>query len=386
MFGVGWGANQFSPLATVYAHHAHLPSKTFAALVGIYAAGLIPALLVSGWLSDRHGRRWVLVRAAAVSITATLILIVDPVRAELLGAGRVLAGIASGAAFVAGSAWVKELSSAAPEGAGARRAAIALSAGFGIGPLVSGIVAQWGPWPTVLPYVPHLLLMTVALTLVWGCPETVPTGVTAAGPRTLIPPTVWTRAFLLGVAAWAPWVFGAATISFVTAAKLAASHAGGVPIAFAGAVAGITLLTGVVVQPYARRLGRRGRAWPPSVGLLLVVLGFGTTAWLADSGGSGYQVALMVPVALLLGSAYGMLLVAGLLEAQRLANPAELAGVVAVFYTLIYLGFAAPYLLEVLSGGIHYAAWLLVGAAVALLTVPVVLYAVAAPRAGQASS
>ncbi len=96
---------------------------------------------------------------------------------ELLYAGRFLAGVCSGAAFAAGTAQIKELSIApydpgAGEQAGARRAAIALSAGFGLGALVAGLVAQWAPDPLVVAYVPHLIVMAVAMALLLGAPET----------------------------------------------------------------------------------------------------------------------------------------------------------------------------------------------------------------------
>ncbi|SBW22943.1 putative membrane protein [Candidatus Protofrankia californiensis] len=232
------------------------------------------------------------------------------------------------------------------------------------------MVAQWLPAPMVLPYVPHLIVLVPAAALVWGCADSAFELV----PRTwLVPPVVWTRAFLLGVAPWAPWVFGAATTSFVTAARLASDGAGGMPIAFSGTVAAGTLLTGVLVQPPARRLGHRDAALLPVTGLVLCAVGLVLTAGVAGDDGSRGQLLLIVPVALLLGAAYGILLIAGLLAVERLVPPAELAGTVAVFYVLIYLGFAAPYVLTLLSGGTRYVPWLMGGAAVALLTVPVVV-------------
>jgi hypothetical protein len=44
----------------------------------------------------------------------------------------------------------------------------------------------------------------------------------------------------------------------------------------------------------------------------------------------------------ILGVGYGMALVSGLAEVQRIARPDELAGLTAVFYSLCYLGFAVP--------------------------------------------
>ena len=74
------------------------------------------------------------------------------------------------------------------------------------------------------------------------------------------------------------------------------------------------------------------------------------------------------PSAIVFGSTYGLCLVAGLVEVQRIANDRALASLTAVFYALTYLGFAAPYGLAV---GAHFAAYsvlLGIGAILALAT------------------
>jgi Ca2+/H+ antiporter len=48
--------------------------------------------------------------------------------------------------------------------------------------------------------------------------------------------------------------------------------------------------------------------------------------------------------AVLLGLAYGLCLVSGLRQAEQMAAPDERGAVVACYYALAYLGFAAPYL------------------------------------------
>ena len=69
----------------------------------------------------------------------------------LLYAGRFVVGLGSGAAFSAGTTWLRELSLLAPGNAdsarAARRAAVAMTTGFAVGPLLSGMLAQWAPAP-----------------------------------------------------------------------------------------------------------------------------------------------------------------------------------------------------------------------------------------------
>jgi MFS family permease len=178
MFGVAWGANQFSSLLLAYRLHAGISEKTADALFGVYALGLIPALLVLGPISDARRRRTIVAAAGLLSVLATAALIAGEHALSLLYVGRFLAGVCSGAAFAAGTAQITELPVApydplAGEQAGARRAAIALSAGFGLGALVAGLVAQWAPDPLIVAYVPHLIAKAVTLPLLIGTPETI---------------------------------------------------------------------------------------------------------------------------------------------------------------------------------------------------------------------
>ncbi len=50
--------------------------------------------------------------------------------------------------------------------------------------------------------------------------------------------------------------------------------------------------------------------------------------------------------AVLFGLAYGLCLVPGLRQAEHMANPNERGAVIACYYALAYLGFAAPCLVD----------------------------------------
>src|SRR3954453_11747417 len=372
MFAIGWGANQFVSVLVAYREHSGLSVGTVDALVGAYAVGLIPAVLVLGPVSDRSGRAAVLRIAAIVSLAATAVLMLGALWA--LYAGRLLAGWASGAAFAAGSAWVEELSAApwdpAPRpGAGARRAAMSLTVGFGLRPVVAGLLAQWAPDPLVTAYVPHVLVVLAVIVPLWRAPETVTASAQPAGSllsglrvRSAADPV-----FRRSVAPVAPWVFGSATVSIAVLPGLVTATTAGWTVAFNALIAGVTLGTGFAVQP----LGRRIAAADPRRGVA-AGLGAVTAGLLGAAGAAALASPVLVGVAaVVLGGGYGCCLVAGLLQTQRIAPPGELAGLTAVYYALTYLGFAVPVVLAGLAHWTTYAVLLLALAGLAVVTLAV---------------
>ena len=380
LLGIGWGANQITPMLLVYRHALGLGTGTLEAVFGVYALGLIPGLLIAGPLSDARGRRAVVVPAVAMSLVASVLLTGATLSVVLLFAGRLLAGVSSGAAFGAGTAWLRETSlpplGTASDHTAARRAAVAMTAGFALGPLVSGIVAQWAPSPTVLPYLPHLAVMAVVWVLLRRAPETVTAGRRRV-PR-LSTPGLRSRRFRTVVAPMAPWVFAAPAIAFALLPSLAGAGQAANGIALTAAIAALCALAGILVQPLARRLDLRpGRNRAAAAGLLVLAAGLVLGAVTAHA----REVWLLVPSAIVLGCAYGMCLVAGLVEVQRLAGSNGAAGLTAIYYALTYLGFAAPYLIVLGTHLASYTVLLAVAALLALGTAALITRAAAGEQA-----
>jgi MFS family permease len=368
LFGAAWGSNQFTPMLLVYRQQLGLATGTLEAMFGFYALGLIPGLLIAGPLSDARGRRPVVLASAVLSLAGTLSLVIAGDTLALLFAGRFLIGLGSGAAFGAGTAWLRELSRPpfgdVTDHSAARRGAVAMTVGFAVGPLVSGVLAQWAPDPGVIPYLPHVVLMLAVLALVPAAPETVARGGGGAIARAL--PSLRHPRFRRVVAPMAPWVFAAPAVAFaLLPSVVGAAHATD-GIALTAVVATVAAMAGVLVQPVARRLDANGTgSRAATLGLSVMVVGLALSAFTAHE----HHVWLLVPSATVLGMGYGLCLVAGLVEAQRLAHPEALAGLTAIFYVLTYLGFAAPYVLTLAAGLASYTTLLLITAGLALLTV-----------------
>lgn len=360
----GWGANQFSPLLGAYRQQLGLSPATVTGLFAVYVVGLIPGLLLGGPGADRYGRKPIVLGANVLSVLATFALMADlPL---LLGIGRFFSGAAMGAVLAAGSAWVKELSNPphdleAPPGAGARRASLLLSAGFGIGGLVAALLAQWVSLLTA--YLPHLVLSAVAIALAVRLPETVPPRVTGGETGVRDP------RFLRLVAPVAPWVFAAPSIGFAVLPGLVEKRLAGFETAYAGVAIVMVLGAGVLIQPVGRRIARRGVLTVAVTGLAGVAAGLLVGVLAAVT--TQPVVALVADV--LLGTGYGLCVTYGLTEIGKIAPPSGLARLSAIFWALTYVGFCAPYVFTLLTA-LTTAPVILTGAAV--LTV---LTAVAVP-------
>lgn len=340
LFAVAWGANHFVPLLLVYRAQLALDAAQLALLFGMYALGLVPGLLLAGPVSDRRGRRAVVVPAACVALAASLVLGAGGGSFAALLLGRLLYGLGAGGVMSAGATWVVELSEAdgdAAPGAGARRATIALSAGFGLGPVASGAVAQYLPAPTLVVYAIHVALLGGLLIAARGAPDVGDRAGRGPVLRIELDRAGW-RSFARGVVPMAPFVYGFPAIAVAALPGLLAGALGNAPMAYTGLIAGMTLGAGVVVQPVTRRLA-------PTTGSRLGLLVGAAGLVLAALAVARQLAVLLLAVAPILGAGYGMAMTGGFQTVQRLARPDARGGITGLYYVLTYVGFAAPYLL-----------------------------------------
>jgi MFS family permease len=351
VLAAAWGGNHFSPLLLLYREVDGYSQVQVTLFFAAYVLGLIPGFLVAGPLSDRYGRKPLVAAALALGVAGSVILAVGSASVFWMCAGRLVSGVSVAVAMVAGTSWIKELSEHdAPPATRARRASLTLTAGFGLGAGVSGSLAQWAPAPTLLPYAVHIALSLVAAVPLLRVPETI----TAGSARSLLAglriPARGRRRFTGLVLPMAPWVFAAPALAFVVGPALVADRTGAHRIGFATLAAVVTLVAGAAVQPGVPWLARVTRGRHGVTGLLVCAL---ATALLAA------DAVLLSPVlatatAALFGAAYGICVVAGLVEVQAMADPDSLAGLTGIYWSLTYAGFALPTVLAGLARHLPY--------------------------------
>lgn len=168
-----------SPLYGLYQQRDGFSSFTITLIYGAYAIGVVAALLLAGHVSDWHGRRRILLPAVATSIASAAVFLLWRDVPGLIVA-RIVNGLSVGVVAATATAWLTELHLAAQGRAGAgssplRAQLIATGVnlgGLGLGPLVSGALAQWAGSPLTVPYLVFLVALVVAVAVVALTPET----------------------------------------------------------------------------------------------------------------------------------------------------------------------------------------------------------------------
>ncbi|WP_309647802.1 MFS transporter [Nocardioides sp.] len=355
LLGVAAGTNIPTPLLLIYRDELDMSSTSLTALFGVYALGLVPALSLAGPAADRWGRRRVVLPTAILSALASLLFVTATASEPLLFVVRFLQGAGAGAVFSIGSAWLVETAHRAGRTSGARTAAVTMTGGFAIGPVVAGLIGEWGPWPLVLPYLLHAAFLLLTVAVAWTVEETLLTPrvrMVGAGRGPLRAGTA--RTALLVIAPLAVCVYA-----------FPASAVGGIPVligfpvapvALTGLLAGMTLGMGALAAPLQGRLGARTAPVAAACG----AVGYAATAAAAAVPA---LLLLAVPAACLLGAGGGLALASGLSRLPHVAADGRLGTVSAAYYGFAYLGFATPLLLASFSAYVDVAA-LLAGLAV----------------------
>ncbi|TYQ11486.1 UNVERIFIED_ORG: putative MFS family arabinose efflux permease [Gordonia westfalica J30] len=161
-----------TPLYSLYGEELGFGVATTTVIFGVYAAGVIAALIGFGRWSDVIGRRKLLIAGALLSAaSAVVFLTAGPVWQLLVG--RVLSGLSAG--IYAGAATTAVIELAPPSWRG-RAPAVATAAnigGLGMGPLIAGVLAEYAPDPLYTPFFLDLVLLALAFAGIWRLQETV---------------------------------------------------------------------------------------------------------------------------------------------------------------------------------------------------------------------
>ncbi|WP_435792197.1 MFS transporter [Actinacidiphila glaucinigra] len=336
VFAVGMaGTTLPTPLYGLYREEIGFSELVVTVVFAVYAIGVIAALLVAGDFSDVLGRRPVLLAALGLSLLSAVCFLFQN-GLPLLFAGRLLSGFSAGLLSGAATAAVLEL---APSDLRARAGLAATAAnmgGLGCGPLLSGILAQYAPWPLRLPFVAHIALLLAAFAVTRALPETV----AVRSPRPplrpqgmVVPPQTRAAFVPAGLAAFAG--FSMLGLFTAVAPSFLALTLGEQNLAVTGLVVFSVFCASTAGQMLMGRLGVR-RALP--AGCLVLTTGMAVVAasLVVES------LPVLVVGALAGGLGQGMSFRAGLTGVSAAAPDEHRGATISAFFVVAYVGISVP--------------------------------------------
>jgi MFS family permease len=325
-----------TPLYPIYERQFDFSDLTVTLVFAAYGIGVLATLVLVGPLSDRYGRRALLLPGLAVSALSSVVFLLAHGLA-LLFVGRVLSGFSAG--LFTGTATAALLDLAPPEqrDRATLLATVVNIGGLGLGPLLSGVLAEVASDPLRLPYIVQLGLLVPAVPAIALMPETVNTSADADRPtprfRLSVPAEVRTTFVRASAAAFAAFatlgLFSAVTPAFLGKLLGLPNHA------LIGAVAFLAFGASALGQ---LALGAFGSRRALLSGCAFMVVGMTVIAGaLADK-----SLALLLIGAAVAGFGNGLSFRAGLASINERAPADERGAVDSTFFVVAYLALSLP--------------------------------------------
>jgi MFS family permease len=328
-------AGALTPLLVVYREQWAFPASLLTLAFAVYAIGFLAALLTLGSLSDHIGRRPVLTGALVVQLASNVMFLVASGVGWVI-AGRIVQGVAGGAATTAFTAALVELAPANRKRLGTILGSAGLTGGLALGSLLAGLAIQLTTMANSVVFVVLTAITVVGMVFIAFSPETV---IRAPGAlRSLIPTVAIPPAARGELAAAAP-VIAAVWMLAGLSGGLAPSMVGSVFHLHSGLLNGLAgfvapAVSAVVALLFARVDPRRAM----TIGIYASIAG--------PIGIIGGVFVESLPVMMvgqaIAGIGFGASFTAALRLIFPLAAANQRAGVVSVIYIVSYIAFGVP--------------------------------------------
>ncbi|MFT4188818.1 MAG: MFS transporter [Aeromicrobium sp.] len=325
-----------SPLYGMYAEEWGYRPITTTVVFAAYAAAALIAVLASGSISDRYGRRPLLI-AATSGLVLGLVVFMVASAAWMLIVARVIHGLSVGTVVVVSSAALLDLRP--DEGAATgRRTGIAFNIGISVVIVLTSVHAEYGPAPLVVPYAVLAVLSAIALAAVLAMREThtEDRAVTLHVARPQVPADIAADFRFAAIGVMASWsVLGVLLSLYPTLASVAV---GADNLVFGGFIVGGSAAAAAVSQQVAARWPARPAAiagdlgTAVSLGLCVLAIHVGDAIWVSAA-------------SLILGFFFGFAFGSSLRHLGQVIPAAHRGEVMSAFYVLAYGSMAVPTIL-----------------------------------------
>lgn len=324
LFVITAAVNLQVPLYPTYAAVAHVGKTVTATAFSAYILGLIPILILLGGISDRLGRKPVLLTAITFAFLATLSVALKPTM-QMLFAARICQGIAVALCMGTCTAYLLELY---PERWEVVPALVAFSSalGFGSGALFTSITLIYSP--SLAPPSYWMVLAVIGVTFVAALVFVPSVPRHRAGLLRL--PLLPSEAMLPNLSIAVAWSVSGLVIAIVPSQL----RIHGLQL-WSGPALFLVNVVGALAQPFAQRLKSQQAL---RIGYILVPIGYSLMvlgAWL------GNTLLVLVGAGLAGAACYGFTYLGGLKEVVMLSKKEKARGV-AGYFLFAYLGFCLP--------------------------------------------
>ncbi len=360
------GTSTLTPLLPLYKSHFGISTGTATLLFVTYTVTVCPTMLIAGNLSDRLGRKRLLLPALALMTLASLVFALAE-SVPMLFAGRVLQGLAIGGFLGVGAAFVVDHARADSKALAAALAGVFFRLGFGLGPGLAGLAAQYGPDPRHTPFWGHIAFMVVGIIAIATASETlmrradpgpfririgVPAG-QARGFLTYVAPAIFMMSFVEGTVLSVVPIFVVETLGVTN-------------LAIVGAIGFMVLALGGIAPFLVRGLDpRRSLAIGVSLSSVLSLL------IVASSSLDAVWLVLLAAAAI--GIVNGFILFGGTVICGTIVPIQERGKLMSLLYMCAYAGTIPTVLLGFLGDGIGLTPTLAIFSAMALAIAAFVL-------------
>jgi MFS family permease len=328
-------AGALTPLLVAYKEQWKFPPALLTLAFAVYAIGFLAAVLTLGSLSDHVGRRPVLIGALIIQVASNVMFLVAPDIGWVI-AGRIVQGVATGAATTAFTAALVELAPPNRKRLGTILGSVGLTGGLGAGSLLAGLAIQLTSTANSIIFTVLTIVTILGTVVVAMSPESVTRAPGAL--RSLIPRVAFPPATRREFAAAAP-VIAASWMLAGLSGGLAPSMVRSVFHLNSGLLNG---LSGFIAPATAAVIGLAfGRVDPRramTIGIYASIVG----AIGIISGVFAGTLAIMIIGQAIAGVGFGASFTASLRLIFPLAAPHQRAGVVAGIYLVSYIAFGVP--------------------------------------------
>lgn len=318
--------NLQAPLYDAFAARDGLGVGATTVAFACYVVGVLPVLLGLNGLSERVGRKPLIVFALLLSLLATAITLVAP-NLLALGFARLLLGISMGLTSAVAPVYMQMLLGGDDQRVATNYVTASTALGFGLGAAVTSLFVFHTPSVSPPSLWLYLAIASLALVAVFSLKDRAPSAIKT---RMLRLPSYPQGAFAYGLAIMLAW----AMVGLVIAILPSTLQQHGLTAWSGFATFGICSC-GVLFQPWARKLTPRSATL---LGLVILPVAYGLIAWGAVQ---GYLVVVLLGTVAASSACYGFIYLGGLSGVLAVAGTSSTQAS-AGYFLMAYLGFSIP--------------------------------------------